>query len=130
MVCVLVQNTMRVCAHIHVRTHTYIKYTHVHNIFEISVHTCTCPCTCTCMYMYIIHCGQVSMKITIQFQVIRQAERHLEEVTKERSLYRNAIDTAKESVRQCFSSIGTFTPPGPCIQDTFVFKSNRSSLFV
>ena len=58
-------------------------------------------------------CGQVSMKHTIQFQVIRQAERHLEEVTKERSLYRKAVDTAKESVRQCFSSTGTFTPPGP-----------------
>ena len=56
--------------------------------------------------------GQVSMKHTIQFQVL-QAERHLEEVTKERTLYRKAIDTAKESVHQCFSSTGTFTPPGP-----------------
>ena len=33
-------------------------------------------------------------EIVTSFQAIRQAEQHLEEVTKERSLYKTAIDTA------------------------------------
>ena len=47
------------------------------------------------------------------FQVIRQAEQHLEEVTKERSLYKTAIDTAKESIRQFFTEDRVFSPPQP-----------------
>ena len=52
------------------------------------------------------------------FQAIRQAEQHLLEVTKERSLYKKAIDTAKESVQQAFSSSGQFTPPPPAEKAT------------
>lgn len=40
------------------------------------------------------------------FQILRQAEQHLEEVTKERSLYKSAIDTSKDSFRQFFTSDG------------------------
>ena len=52
-------------------------------------------------------------EIVTSFQAIRQAEQHLEEVTKERSLYKTAIDTAKQSIRQFFSSDGVFSPPQP-----------------
>ena len=50
--------------------------------------------------------------------VICQAELHLFEVTKERSLYKNALDTAKESVHQFFSSSGDFIPPPPAEKAT------------
>ena len=50
---------------------------------------------------------------TTSFQILRQAEQHLEEVTKERSLYKSAIDTSKESIRQFFTSDGVFSPPQP-----------------
>ena len=52
-------------------------------------------------------------EIVTSFQAIRQAEQHLKEVTKERSLYKTAIDTAKQSIRQYFSSDGVFSPPQP-----------------
>ena len=39
-------------------------------------------------------------------------------MTKERSLYKKAIDTAKESVQQAFSSSGQFTPPPPAEKAT------------
>ena len=47
------------------------------------------------------------------FQAIKQAENHLLEVTKERSLYRSTIDTAKTSIHKLFSSSGQFSPPPP-----------------
>ena len=46
-------------------------------------------------------------------QAIQQAELHLLEVTKEQSVYKKAIDSAKASARQCFSSSGEFSPPPP-----------------
>lgn len=46
------------------------------------------------------------------FQAIHQAELHLLEVTKEWSLYKKMIDTAKPAVHQ-FSSSGKFSPPLP-----------------
>ena len=52
-------------------------------------------------------------EIVTSFQAICQAEQHLEEVTKERSLYKTAIDTAKQSIRQFFSSDGVFSLPQP-----------------
>ena len=48
-----------------------------------------------------------------RFQVIQQAELHLLEVTKERSLYKNTLDAAKQSVHQLFYSSGEFSPPPP-----------------
>ena len=50
--------------------------------------------------------------------MIRQAELHLLEVTKERSLYKNALDSAKESIHQFFSSSGEFSPPPPAEKAT------------
>ena len=49
----------------------------------------------------------------ITFQAILQAELHLVEVMKKRSLYKRALDTAKESVRRFFFSSGDFTLPPP-----------------
>lgn len=51
-------------------------------------------------------------------QVIRQAELHLLEVTKERSLYKKALDTAKESIHHFFSSSGELNPPPPAEKAT------------
>ena len=53
----------------------------------------------------------------MSFQALRQAELHLE-VTKERSLYKMAIDSAKQSIRQYFSSEGVFNPPEPASKAT------------
>ena len=57
-----------------------------------------------------IHVHTIHMNCNT-LQVIRQAEQHLEEVTKKRSLYKTAIDTAKESIRQFFTEDGVFSPP-------------------
>ena len=46
-------------------------------------------------------------------QTIRQAERHLLDVTTERSVYKKALDDAKISITTHFCSEGTFSPPPP-----------------
>ena len=46
-------------------------------------------------------------------QAIQQAELHVLEVTKERSVYKKAIDSAKALAHQCLSSSGEFSPPPP-----------------
>ena len=46
-------------------------------------------------------------------QTIRQAERHLLDVTTERSVYQKALETAKASVVNHFTKDGTFSPPPP-----------------
>ena len=52
--------------------------------------------------------------IVTSFQAIRQAEQNLKDVTKECSLYKTTIDTAKQSIRQFFSSDGVFSPQPAC----------------
>ena len=54
----------------------------------------------------------------MSFQALRQAELHLEEVSKERFLYKMAIDSAKQSIWQYFSSEGVFNPPEPASKAT------------
>jgi hypothetical protein len=61
--------------------------------------------------------------------------KHLLVVTKERSLYKKALDTAKESVHQYYSS-GEFSPPPlaekttPCSRDVKVHYSFDMALQV
>ena len=97
------------------------------------MYECTCTCiVATIMYMYMSYVCKCSFHMLLcmqkgcvterekynlhemvtSFQAIHQAEQHLEEVTKERSLYKTAIDTAKQSIWQ-FSSDGVFSPPQP-----------------
>ena len=52
-------------------------------------------------------------EVVMSFQVLLQAELQLEEVMKERSLYKTATDTAKESIQHFFTSDGVFSPPQP-----------------
>ena len=67
-----------------------------------------------------------SYKVIMSFQVLCQAELHLEEVTKERSLYKTAIDTAKESIRQFFTSDGVFNFPQPACNSPPCSKAHYS----
>ena len=67
------------------------------------------------IHIYVLYSGgwALNKKPTCTLQAICQAELHLLEVTKERSIYRQALDTSKDSVRQFFSSSGQFSPPPP-----------------
>ena len=46
-------------------------------------------------------------------QGIKEAEKHLAAVTKERSYYRNICEESKKNIQQLFTSAGEFQPPVP-----------------
>ena len=53
------------------------------------------------------------MLLFLFFQAIKEAEKHLAAVTKERSYYRNICEESKENIQQLFTSAGEFQPPAP-----------------
>ena len=53
------------------------------------------------------------MVTLLYLQTLKQAEKHLLAVTKERSYFRTSVKLSKDQVLQCFTTGGTFSPPPP-----------------
>ena len=84
------------------------------------------------IHIYVLYSGgwALNKKPTCTFQAIHQAELHLLEVTKERSIYRQALDTSKDSVRPVLLFFWLVLSTSTCRKGTTCFSANKSPLLV
>ncbi len=86
-------------SHAHTRTHTLDTLTHTHSRSHRCTHTHTALSR------------TINTPLTEKSATLKAYTKHLEEVHKERSLYKTVCDQCRETIRSLFTQDNKFTPP-------------------